>query len=85
MSPQHPEDEVVRVAEMIRSYLRAHPRAADTAQGIQRWWIAPVFGEVSLRAVEEALLTLERSGAVQKLDPLMPQSAYARGPRFADG
>ena len=32
------------VAEMILSHLSEHGGAADTAAGIQRWWIAPVFG-----------------------------------------
>jgi hypothetical protein len=79
---QHPEDEVERVAEMIVSYLRDHPRAADTPEGIQRWWIAPVFGEVSLWAVRQALDRLERARVVKKLDPSMADHAYARGPRF---
>ena len=70
---------------MIRTYLRAHPRAADTAEGIQRWWIAPLFGEVSLWSVEQALLRLEHSGVVKKLDRQMPQGAYGRGPRFSEG
>ena len=70
------------VAELIRRYLTQHPRAADTAQGIQRWWLAPTYGEVSLRSVEEALTQLEGEGVVRKLDPLAAHPAYGRGPHF---
>ena len=70
------------VAELIRRYLTKHPRAADTAQGIQRWWLAPTYGEVSLRSVEEALTQLEGEGVVRKLDPFSANPAYGRGPNF---
>ena len=70
------------VAELIRRYLTQHPRAADTAQGIQRWWLAPTYGEVSLRSVEEALTELEGEGVVRKLDLFAANPAYGRGPHF---
>ena len=70
------------VAELIRRYLTQHPRAADTAQGIQRWWLAPTYGEVSLRSVDEALTQLEGEGVVRKLDPFAANPAYGRGPHF---
>lgn len=67
---------VNQVAEWIRSYLRAHPRAADTAEGIQRWWLAPNFGEVALVTVEMALEQLEGEGVVTNLDPLALSPTY---------
>lgn len=70
------------VAELIFRHLTEHPRAADTAEGIQRWWIAPIYGEVSLRSVEEALTQLEGEGVVRKLDLLADNAAYGRGPHF---
>jgi hypothetical protein len=71
------------VAELIRRYLSQHPRAADTAEGIQRWWLAPTYGEVPLASVERALAKLEGEGVVRKLDPFAPTPAYGRGPNFA--
>jgi hypothetical protein len=68
------------VAKLIRQYLAEHPRATDTSQGIQRWWLAPIIGEVALRSVELALLQLEGEGVVRKLDPLAENPAYGRGP-----
>ena len=70
------------VDELIRWYLTEHPRAADTAEGIQRWWIAPTYGEVSLRSVEQALEKLEGEGVVRKLDPFAANAAYERGLNF---
>jgi hypothetical protein len=70
------------VAKWIVEYLERNPRAADTPPGIQRWWLAPCFGEVPLEVVEEALAELERQGVVQQLDPSVPGPAYGRGPRF---
>lgn len=70
------------VADLIRRYLTLHPRAADTAAGIQRWWIAPTHGEVSLWSVQQALARLEGEGMVSKLEPKSPDPAYGRGSRF---
>ena len=82
MKPQPSAPTQGGVAELIRRYLTEHPRAADTAEGIQRWWIAPTYGEVSLRSVEEALAQLDGEGMVQKLDPFAANPAYGRGPFF---
>lgn len=72
------------VVELICRYLTEYPRAADTAEGIQRWWIVPTYGEVSLWSVEQALTQLEGEGVVQKLDPFAAKPAYGRGPNFFD-
>ena len=52
------------VAQWIASHLDAWPQAADTAEGIRRWWLAPRHGEVPLAVVEEALAQLEGEGVV---------------------
>lgn len=78
-SPPTPD----RVADIIRRYLTEHPRAADTAEGIQRWWIVPTFGEVSLWSVEQALIQLEGEGVVRKLDLSATNATYERGPALA--
>jgi hypothetical protein len=52
------------VARWVAEYLCACPRAADTATGILRWWIAPRHGEVGLDLVEHALRQLEVEGVV---------------------
>jgi hypothetical protein len=82
MTPEPSASSPQRIAELIRRYLTEHPRAADTAEGIQRWWILPTFGEVSLWSVEQALIQLEGEGVVRKLDSSAATSAYERGPAF---
>lgn len=71
------------VAQWIVNYLDRHPRAADTSLGIQRWWLAPRFGEVPLDLVEEALMQLEGKGVVSRIDPSASEPSYGRGPSFA--
>jgi hypothetical protein len=73
------------VAQSIVTHLVGHPRAADTPAGIQRWWLAPGFGEVALQVVEQALAELESQGVVSRLDPSASQPTYGRGPRFGSG
>lgn len=54
------------VAEAIVRYWQCHPQAVDTAQGIQRWWLLPRVGEISLHTVEAALARLESEGLIRK-------------------
>ena len=71
------------VAQWIVNYLARYPDAADTAPGIQRWWLAPYFGEAPLDVVLQALAQLERQGVVVQLDPSGAPRAYtACGPSF---
>lgn len=48
----------------IAEYLALHPAAADSARGIQRWWLRGA--EVALAVVEQALEQLVAAGAVTK-------------------
>jgi Fe2+ or Zn2+ uptake regulation protein len=78
MQAEASRPEVRQVAAAIRSYLEENPKAADTAEGIQRWWLAPQFGEVSLQTVEAALAQLESEGWVCKLEQSWSDRAYSR-------
>lgn len=69
---------VDETAAWIRSYLDEYPKAADTAAGIQRWWLAPRQGEVALLTVELALAKLESEGAVKNSDPMAVNPTYGR-------
>ncbi|MBA4175703.1 MAG: hypothetical protein C0505_03955 [Leptothrix sp. (in: Bacteria)] len=70
--------EVAAVASAIRRYLDEHPRAADTASGIQRWWLAPGYGVVRLQTVEAALALLEREGVIRRLEASWAETAWTR-------
>lgn len=82
MQAGSPVPEVAAVAMAIRRYFDEHPRAADTAAGIQRWWLAPRHGAVRLQTVEAALAQLEQQGVICKLEASWAETAYARA---ADG
>ena len=59
-----PRATCAEVAQWIAEHLAAHPRAADTAEGIRRWWLAPQRGEVDPEVVQQAVMELERQGVV---------------------
>jgi uncharacterized protein YbaP (TraB family) len=46
----------------IRRYLDEHPNAADTLEGIARWWLAGDEGYVWLDTVERAMERLSADG-----------------------
>ncbi len=79
----HLSPTVAEAAAWITCYLSEHPKAADTAEGIQRWWLAPHYGEVALLTVELALAKLESEGVVRIPDPLASSPTYARGAALA--
>lgn len=72
------------VAQWIVSYLTRHPGAADTPRGIQRWWLAPDYGEAPLDVVVQALKQLERGQVVEKRKKKSRgvPDLYGRGPAF---
>jgi hypothetical protein len=53
-------DDVHRAAISILSYLRAHPDAKDSVEGIARWWV-----HADRETVEKALQILVKEGAVE--------------------
>lgn len=66
MSP-HEQAVVLRIARVIRSYFATHPEAADSVEGIQRWWLLPLLGEEPQALVERALERLVLEGVTQRL------------------
>jgi hypothetical protein len=55
-------EEVLAIAREIERYLAEHPHAADTLEGIQRWWLR----EHSAPQVARALDCLEARGTVTR-------------------
>jgi hypothetical protein len=60
------DDAVQAVATAIRRYLQRHPDAADTAEGIARWWLGGRCDEHELRRVQEAIAVLVKRGIMQR-------------------
>ena len=59
-------DDVGRVVTEIVRYLDAHPHAADTADGITRWWLSPALGALSIDVLEKALAVLIDRGVMER-------------------
>ena len=66
MNASDTDDEVELVADTIADYLGAQPLAADSAEGIRRWWLTPRIGERHPGTVLRALELLERRGVVER-------------------
>lgn len=67
---------VATVAQAIRVYLSRHPKASDTAAGIQRFWLPPQVGEVALPVVEAALAQLAADGLVHRVEQAWAPTSY---------
>lgn len=59
---------VESVASAIRRYLGIHPQAADTLEGIHRWWIDWGDDEESPDVTRAALQKLIEEGAVASVE-----------------
>lgn len=60
-------NEIAQVAQDIERYLVLHPNAADTLEGIARWWLQRQRFIDSLERVNDALEVLIRRGMVKKI------------------
>lgn len=74
-------DAIGNVASALQRYIAAHPTAADTVVGIQRWWLAPAMEE-PLPLVELALDRLIEEGVMRRVELQDDTVIYsAAGPR----
>ena len=49
------DHDVRKIVDQIECYLKNHPNAADTIEGITKWWLPGLGIEVSSLTVQEAL------------------------------
>jgi hypothetical protein len=63
-------DETCRVESRLRDaivdYVRAHPDASDSIEGIRFWWLPPDEREEDLELVARVLEQLVAAGAMQR-------------------
>jgi hypothetical protein len=55
------------IADAILEHLRRHPLAADSAEGVARWWLAPPLHGASLDEVEQVLEALVARGVLRRV------------------
>lgn len=64
---EKPDERISKIAAEIVHYLTAHDNAADTLEGVTRWWIARQRIEESQQQVQKALEFLCEQGMVKSL------------------
>lgn len=67
------------VANLIREYLRVHPLAADTVEGIAGWWLCAQETKASPERVQEALDILVARHEVRRVRSLDGHVLYMSG------
>ena len=68
----------MRVADDIQKYLQYHPNAADTLEGITKWWVSQICVEEAVEVIAKALEILERQGKVTKTVMVGGKEIYSR-------
>jgi len=59
------DSDVQQIADKIECYLKDHPNAADTIEGITKWWLPEQGFEVSSLIVQQALNYLSSKSVVK--------------------
>jgi hypothetical protein len=62
--PEADGDAVRAMVAEIERYLEAHPGAADTAEGIQRWWLSRQLADEPVAMLTDALDVLVAKGVI---------------------
>lgn len=52
------------ICQLVLEYLREHPYAGDTLEGIREWWMFRQRLDDSVEAVERVLKQLNKTGAI---------------------
>ena len=74
-------DAVTEIAQAVVAYLEGHPGAADTTEGIKRWWLMRQLARYSQTRVQQALELLERKQAIERRVLGDGREVYARPQR----
>jgi len=64
-SPSDPRDAALR--QELLSYLREHPRAMDTLEGIAGWWLPRHQIRIGVERIARALEGLRRDGVLEEV------------------
>jgi aryl-alcohol dehydrogenase-like predicted oxidoreductase len=69
----------MELPRLILDYLQAHPHAADSAEGIRRWWLGARGAATAPDEIERALAQLVRQGLMRQVGLADGTQLYARG------
>jgi Fe2+ or Zn2+ uptake regulation protein len=74
---QSQDEHLTPIVDAILRYLHSHPDAADTVEGIAKWWL-PTAWCVDVRSVQHALSRLEAQGLVHRRINADQHEVYSR-------
>lgn len=74
---QSQDEHLTLIIDAILRYLHDHPDAADTVEGIAKWWL-PAAWRVDIDAVQCALFRLEAQGLVHRRINADRHEVYSR-------
>ncbi len=60
------DQEIERIARDVQAYLQNHPHAADTLEGVVKWWLTRQRYDRAEAQVSRALELLEQRGLVAR-------------------
>lgn len=66
VNPASPPEPLSLMAERILEYLRNHPQARDSVEGIAEWWLLEQKIREATRDVDKALTDLVKRGLVSE-------------------
>lgn len=70
-------DDVRSIAEDIMEYLRRHPNASDSFDGVALWWLLQQAIERDMDLVKQALEQLAREGRIAKSQNANNETIYS--------
>lgn len=76
--------DVVTMVQKLSRYLRSHPDACDTPEGIARWWLDADPPPLPVSLVEAALAWMVSRGAVESLHAADGRVRYRRASTSGD-
>ena len=74
------EDHTFKVARQILAYLKDHPKAADTVDGIIAWWLPRQSMVKRRQVVERALHNLVNKDLIRVVDSADSRKHYQLNP-----
>jgi hypothetical protein len=78
----HPSLPMTELVQAIEDHLARHPQAADSPQGVARWWLGARAGQTTAQDVERALATLVARRRLRRVELADGTVLYSRqGPR----
>jgi Fe2+ or Zn2+ uptake regulation protein len=73
--------EVDEIAAQILRYLEEHPEAADTLEGVARWWLMRQQLRQSVAVVRQALERLKKEGLIVERQNLNGRTLHMLRPQ----